>query len=1005
MQSHPMPKLAAVLVALPILLLFPGLPLLLMMRGLAWDLANLWQEHRTLCLIGVPLAVIALQAIAAAFMLSRRSGNAGVRPLGPRSLAAHGAVGAIWMLGNVTLGVVDNRVHDYLSGAQPTVREFYRNHDGAALAGRTVRMVLLREREASRGEADRAALAAMAKIMPEAWVQLVDAQAAAAGAADSSESATTARGDTAGADANASSSLIGGENSVDEPLLSVFLFDRGQPAMDPARWGAVLDRLCAARGVEPLSGAVRERAAQRLTDTFGLSLREALKHAWKTGDKAWPALVIDMQTLALERIRSAIDEQSVEWRTEFAALHGSMAGLKRELATLSEQQRDNHRQVIDRLMRLEEKIDAMARTLDRIEQIAGETRQEAAAARHEAAATRAEVALLREDFARVASALSAVSSGEGAPTPQITPDMAEPIRRLLAFGDPIDKALALIASVKRPYTDATWTEADAFLAQANLWRASGVDWTDDSAYRYQIVQGERRRFDDDPDGAAPFYKAALVLRPGDPMATIRLALVLKDSRAVDHGDRLRQALALLDGLLERPDELDESTLAVVCNNRSGILGNLGRHVEALEAIDRAIAISLMHFAPDHPSLATMHSNRANILSDLGRHAEALEAIDRAIAISLMHFAPDHPTLATSHSNRANILGNLGRHAEALEAIDYAIEINRQHFPSDHPDIATRHSNRSLILRNLGRLAEALEAIDRAIEIDLLHFPPDHPTLATSHSNRSNILGDLGRHAEALEAIDRAIEIFLTHFPPDHPTLATRHSNRANILGDLGRHAEALEAIDRAIEIDLLHFPPDHPTLATMHSNRANILKVLGRYAEALEAVDRAIEIFLTHFPPDHPSLATMHSNRANILGDLGRHDEALTAIDRAIELQLQHFPPDHPSLATMHSNRAFILHTSKRMDEAVEAMQRAMVIVDAFEHTRGFSLRGREIMVYWLSQNGQPERAIEAMAELLARAEDWLGPDDEQTIRHRTKLEELRAEQAASPGASDPEQP
>ena len=90
-----------------------------------------------------------------------------------------------------------------------------------------------------------------------------------------------------------------------------------------------------------------------------------------------------------------------------------------------------------------------------------------------------------------------------------------------------------------------------------------------------------------------------------------------------------------------------------------LLASLGRHAEAIDAFDRAIALS----APD-PSL--QHA-RAESLRFAGRLAGAVTGYDAAIALD--------PTDAIgSHIGRARALRRLLRYDEAIAVYDHVIEI-------------------------------------------------------------------------------------------------------------------------------------------------------------------------------------------------------------------------------------------------------------------------------------------------------------------------------------------
>ena len=100
-------------------------------------------------------------------------------------------------------------------------------------------------------------------------------------------------------------------------------------------------------------------------------------------------------------------------------------------------------------------------------------------------------------------------------------------------------------------------------------------------------------------------------------------------------------------------------------------------------------------------------NRGALLQDLGRHAEALESYDKALALS-----PLDPGIMV---NRANALAMLARFAEAEQVYDQAI--------ARDPKLAIAYSHKGLAVKHQGRFAEARKLMEQALAMQ----PDDHGT--------------------------------------------------------------------------------------------------------------------------------------------------------------------------------------------------------------------------------------------------------------------------------------
>ena len=111
-----------------------------------------------------------------------------------------------------------------------------------------------------------------------------------------------------------------------------------------------------------------------------------------------------------------------------------------------------------------------------------------------------------------------------------------------------------------------------------------------------------------------------------------------------------------------------------------------------------------------------HAARAAILLALGRHAEALESSDRAIAL-------DHD-LAEAHANRSTVLRSLGRYEEALASSGKAIALR-----PDLPLVLGNWLHEKMHCCDWSGLEAAYEAVAAAIERDENAVDP-FVTLAT-----------------------------------------------------------------------------------------------------------------------------------------------------------------------------------------------------------------------------------------------------------------------------------
>ena len=143
-------------------------------------------------------------------------------------------------------------------------------------------------------------------------------------------------------------------------------------------------------------------------------------------------------------------------------------------------------------------------------------------------------------------------------------------------------------------------------------------------------------------------------------------------------------------LARRAAELKPGS-ALIVTGMGTALGDLGRHEEAIEWFDKALAID--------PDCVFALNDRGAALRNLGRYEEAIEWYDKALAID--------PDCILALSNRGMALRGLGRYEEAIEWYDKALAIQPEH--------ASAQRNRAVALGLAGKTREARQAFQRYLE--------------------------------------------------------------------------------------------------------------------------------------------------------------------------------------------------------------------------------------------------------------------------------------------------
>lgn len=221
------------------------------------------------------------------------------------------------------------------------------------------------------------------------------------------------------------------------------------------------------------------------------------------------------------------------------------------------------------------------------------------------------------------------------------------------------------------------------------------------------------------------------------------------------GNRLDHALELCHRLLAlTPD--DPSAL----QECSGVLTDLGRRDEALDYLNRAIAIE--------PN-SERWLDRAELLSDQGDLAQALSSYERAVALD--------PKNAKALNGQGHLLARAGDHEHAVKAFRQATKRD--------PKMATAWYNLGTSLHALKRKKQARTALLKAVEVN------------PEFTQALNTLGVLAR----LDNDDQAALAFFRRATAVDPGYAKGWFNTGNVYEVAEQFDKAREAYERALDID------------------------------------------------------------------------------------------------------------------------------------------------------------------------------------------------------------
>jgi eukaryotic-like serine/threonine-protein kinase len=404
---------------------------------------------------------------------------------------------------------------------------------------------------------------------------------------------------------------------------------------------------------------------------------------------------------------------------------------------------------------------------------------------------------------------------------------------------------------------------------------------------------------------ARYHLARIAGKLDDHERSVAELRVAADLAAVAHDDVLLARIwILLHGTLgydmSKPDEAKAlepaATAAIVRAGKGGeLLGTFENSLGAVAMRAGDFPAAATHFlaAERHleeafgkadPIVADAQYHAGLALADGGQFAEARQAHERALAIRIELYGPEHLSAAQSYKALGGLIDTMGGTEEALEQFRRAQAIFEKTLPPDHQQQATALSSIAIQLDKLDRSSEALPVHLRGIAI--LEQKPKGNEIALSF-----LLTALGvcyegleRYQEALAAHRRAIALKEQVLGRDHPVLAYTLNPMATVAVKMGDLAQASSLCRRALAILEPRLGRDHPEVAGPLFSLAEIALARRNPAESLRLIERSKAIQEKSQQTDTLGYAETLVARGRALIALRRGPAAISDLERGLAL-------------------------------------------------------------------------------------------------------------------------
>ncbi|MFY0535091.1 tetratricopeptide repeat protein [Nannocystis pusilla] len=337
------------------------------------------------------------------------------------------------------------------------------------------------------------------------------------------------------------------------------------------------------------------------------------------------------------------------------------------------------------------------------------------------------------------------------------------------------------------------------------------------------------------------------------------ALALLDSPDVSEIQRLRVRLNRATHLVQTDGgELAESTLQAVLADFERLLG------------------------VGHPLTSNVLYTLGNLAEKQGHLERALAEYQKARAIKLAEFGPDHPGTMLAGEQIASVLERLGREDEALALYEDLLARARARHGDRSTTVARILVNTVSLLLQRGALERAHTYASEALAIDSALLGDDHADVAIKRVNLAEVLADRGEHEQALAELERARAVFSGTLGPEHEFVSITWSAAGMSLSALGRHQEALAAFTKARALLVAKFGADYPDLPTLDLAFGEALIAADQVHEGLQRVQDGADRLAASEGPGSVAAIMARGQLGSCLLRARRPDRAVATLEAAV---------------------------------------------------------------------------------------------------------------------------
>jgi tetratricopeptide (TPR) repeat protein len=278
----------------------------------------------------------------------------------------------------------------------------------------------------------------------------------------------------------------------------------------------------------------------------------------------------------------------------------------------------------------------------------------------------------------------------------------------------------------------------------------------------------------------------------------------------------------------------------------------GRATEAVQLLERVVAVEKMALAENHLSRLASEHALAGAYQANGQVTEAVRLLEHVVAVEKTILAENHLSrLASEHALAGAYQAN-GQVTEAIGLLEHVVAVREATLAENHPDRLASQHELARIYKDDNQTKKAVELLERVVAFREATSAENHPDRLASQHELARIYKDDNQTKKAVELLEHVVTVREKVLAEHHPSrLASQHSlaiaYRAN-----GQIKKAVELLEHVVAVEAGILAEDHPDRLASEHALAGVYQADGQIKKAIKLLEHVVAVDGMTLAADHP---------------------------------------------------------------------------------------------------------------------------------------------------------